>query len=369
MRGAHDVHAERDPVEIVGAGPAGLAAAITLARFGQRVVVHEMHGEVGHRFGADLQGLENWSTRIDVLDGLRADGITTAFDKLPCHCVPAFDAWNGRHDLRSAQPLVYVVQRGPGPGTLDTALLQQALALGVDVRFGSRIDQPRRAGILAGGPRGGRAIAVGYHFDTDMADGAWLILDDEVAPLGYAYLLVMNGRGTIKSCMFTGFRQEREYVRRTVERLQGLTRLSMRNARFHGGVANFTLPVTAKLNAHTLVGERAGFQDALAGFGIRYAIRSGILAARALLGAEDYDVAWQRDIRPGAEASHVNRAIYERLGNRGYRWLLRAHVCSGDARRCLRWLYAPAPWQRRLLPWVQRNPARERLRNDDVVSG
>ena len=42
-----------------------------------------------------------------------------------------------------------------------------------------------------------------------MADGVWVILDDELAPQGYAYLLVMNRRGTVKSCMFSGFKRKR----------------------------------------------------------------------------------------------------------------------------------------------------------------
>lgn len=39
------------PVKIAGAGPAGLAAAITLAHSGRQVIVYETQKEVGHRFG------------------------------------------------------------------------------------------------------------------------------------------------------------------------------------------------------------------------------------------------------------------------------------------------------------------------------
>jgi len=49
-------------IEIAGAGPAGLTAAITLAQAGRKVVVHEAYKEVGHRFSRDFQGLENWTT-------------------------------------------------------------------------------------------------------------------------------------------------------------------------------------------------------------------------------------------------------------------------------------------------------------------
>jgi flavin-dependent dehydrogenase len=41
------------------AGPAGLAAALTLARAGVLTVVHEIRHDVGARFHGDFQGIEN----------------------------------------------------------------------------------------------------------------------------------------------------------------------------------------------------------------------------------------------------------------------------------------------------------------------
>jgi flavin-dependent dehydrogenase len=340
-------------VEVVGAGPAGLAAAITLARGGRRVVVHEARHEVGHRFRRDLQGLENWSGDRDVLTMLNDVGLTTRFNAIPCSEGTGFDAWNRAYPLRGSAPLCYLVERGPGPGSLDRALLDQALASGVEVRFGSRKQRLDGQGIFASGPRKADAIAVGYHFMTRLADGFWIILDDNLAPGGYAYLLTMRGWGTVKSCMFHDFANQRVYVERTVERFRHLLGVDMRDARFHGGVANFFVPPTACRGPHPVIGEAAGFQDAFAGFGMRYAMLSGVTAAHSLMNGTDYDIAWRREIMRSMETAHVNRAIYDRLGNKGYRWLLRLQTVSGDGRGFLGRLYRSAHIRRLLLPFAR----------------
>ena len=352
---------EVQPIEIAGAGPAGLAAAITLARVGRRVVVHEAQREVGYRFQRDLQGLENWTTEQDVLLALEQLGITTGFEFLPCREGTVFDAWDHAYTTHSAEPLFYMIERGPNSGSLDTALLNQALALGVEVRFNSRLDKLQGPGILAIGPKVADAIAVGYHFDTSMADGFWVICDQKLAPQGYAYLLVMNGKGTVKSCMFSGFKQEKAYVARTVEAFQRLLGLEMVNPRPHGGVGNFRLPATALSGKHPVAGEFAGFQDTLWGFGIRHAIQSGVFAARSLLEGHDYDILWRRALAPLIETSVVNRALYSLLSNRGYRWCLRRMV-TRDARDLLRSQYHPSLIKRLLSPWAR---ARVRSRRRD----
>lgn len=351
-------------VQIAGAGPAGLAAAITLARAGRRVIVHETHPEVGYRFGSDLQGLENWSTEQDVLDMLQRLRLATDFAALPCVRGIGFDAWGERYDIVGKKPLFYLVERGPGPSTLDSALLNQARSLEVEVCFNSRLDQVEGPAILATGPKTADAIAVGYHFESDWDDGFWIIYDDDIAPKGYAYLLIKNGRGTVKSCMFTDFKQEQRYVQRTVEAFQRLVGLEMKNPRPHGGVGNFRIPARAVTGVHPVAGEQAGFQDFLWGFGMRYAMISGVLAARSLLQGEDYDRLWRMQLGSQLWNGQVNRAIFASLGNRGYRWFLRRNrTRRWDAHLFLHGFYQPWPVKRLLLPWARRQL---RLRRKDV---
>jgi flavin-dependent dehydrogenase len=70
--------------------------------------------------------------------------------------------------------------------------------------------------------------------------------------------------------MFTDFKAEATYLARTVAMFKERVGFSMRNARRFGGYANFRLPRTAVQGGHLVVGEQAGFQNALAGFGMRY---------------------------------------------------------------------------------------------------
>jgi len=342
-----------ETIQVVGAGPAGLAAAITLARAGRPVVVHEAAAEVGARFQGDHQGLENWTAEKDVLDDLRELGLTCDFARMPCRHGVVFDAWGKRYEFRSGSPVFYLIERGPDPGTLDSALLAQARELGIEIRFSSRLREVEGPAILAAGPRAADAIAVGFHFETSMPDGCWVICDDELAPQGYAYLLVMNGRGTVKSCMFSGFRRERECVARTVERFRELVGLEMKNPRPHGGAGNFRIPVSAYSGRHPVVGEQAGFQDTLWGFGIRFAIASGVLAARSLMDGADYDARWRDELNPVLRAAVVNRAVYRNLGNQGYRRFLRRASASGDARRFLQRYYGPSWLKSLLYPWAR----------------
>ena len=161
----------RPPHRFPGAGRAGLVAAITIAGHGGRAVVHERCGDVGMRFHGDFQGLESWAGEGDVLDELQSIGIEPTFEHTPIREMTIFDPAGSAHQYRSPHPIFYLIRRGPYPGTLDASLKDQALACGAEIRFRDRLDALPAGGIAAHGPCHPDAIAVGYVFDTDMADG------------------------------------------------------------------------------------------------------------------------------------------------------------------------------------------------------
>jgi flavin-dependent dehydrogenase len=343
----------RGELTIVGAGPARLACAIVLARGGARVLVREWKDCVGHRFHDDYQGLENWSRDTDVLAEFAEAGIAADFEHHPFDRGEVFDPSGKRHHVQGRRPLIYLVRRGPEAGTLDRALLEQALAAGVEVRFGDRVRDFDGAGVLAAGPREAGVIAAGHVFETPMADGAWLALGHEVAPGGYAYLLVQGGRGTVASCMYTSFRDQARHVAAAEAFFREHAGLDMLNPRPFGGYGNMRLPKTAMQGGHPVIGEHAGFQDALAGFGMRYAIRSGVLAARSLLDGGDYTKRWKAELGPALKAGVANRWIFNVAGEPGMKFAI-SRLARRDAGDLLRRAYALTPLKLLMLPIARR---------------
>ncbi|MDB4873982.1 MAG: Thiazole biosynthetic enzyme [Gemmatimonadetes bacterium] len=314
---------------ILGAGPSGLAAAITLAKAGHAVDVYERRGDCGARFGGDLQGIENWSTSLDALEELRAAGIAVDF-----HCAPISHAiqTNGVRDssLSFARPGLYLVKRGAAHDTLDQSLKRQALAAGARLHFRESID-PERADIVATGPRGRKIFAIdrGVVFDTDAPDCAVVLMDDRAAPKGYAYLLVSGGYGCLATMLFEDFPSIHErlaYTRRLLESRYGVT---VRNPRPVGGVGHFTLRAEFKKGSALHVGEAAGLQDFLWGFGIRSAIRSGVGAAGCVLEGRDWQAHADAQFSSALRASVVNRFLFENLRHGRYAVLMTLFKLGG----------------------------------------
>ncbi|NOX83135.1 MAG: NAD(P)/FAD-dependent oxidoreductase [Alphaproteobacteria bacterium] len=339
------------PITVVGAGPSGLASAIVLARAGKKVVVRESHKSVGARFHGDFQGLENWSVKTDVLDELRDLGITADFPVHPILSGAAYDADGRKYEVRDEKPLYYLVRRGPGADTLDSALLQAADKAGADIRFGDKVERVPPDAIVATGPRRADAIASGYIFTTDMADASHVSFDDRLAPWGYAYLLIANGIGTVAVCMFRDFKNHAVHLKEAVAYFERLTGVEMTDPKPFGGFGMLSHMTRVERGGRLLVGERAGLQDALAGFGMRYALISGALAARAKISGQSYASLLNRRMRSIHRAGIVNRFVFQTLGNKRHGWAL-SKLSAGAARRGLRRLYGGSLLHSILYPGV-----------------
>lgn len=340
-------------VTIAGAGPAGLAAAIVLARQGRAVLVHEKRSEVGSRFRDDYQGLENWSAEHDVLDALREMGLDIGSLCVPFSVGTVYAPGMSPVQVSSRRPIFYLVKRGPGKGTLDTGLREQALALGVKIITNSFVRNLEDVDIAASGPVRADVLALGATFDTMSPDHAAVVFDDALAPKGYGYCIVFGGRGTVASVQFGSSRGGRRQLNATVDFFRSEGGLHVENSRVFSGFGNFFVADRLTWGGTRFAGEAAGLQDYLWGFGMRYAMVSGCLAAQSILRGSDYDVRCRDTLKKNLESSLVNRYLFEHFGHTGYRYLAR-RLGSSEVRPCLRRLYSGTWYKRLLMLWISR---------------
>lgn len=328
----------KETIRIAGAGPSGLTAAIALAKNGIPVEVYERQPTVGARFNSDYQGIENWSRKNDVIDELTEFGIQPTFEFFPIAKGTIYST--GRQPLRvsSKRNLVYLVRRGPGRRTLDSDLAFQARESGARIFYNSS-PLLEEMDIIATGPRGVRAIAAGITFSCHESNSAYAIVGDDLAPGGYAYLLIAAGRATLATVLSKEFEKVKLALRNATCAFESLLNIQIEEPKYWGGYGNFEIPTTATRHRTLIVGEAAGFQDCLFGFGIRTAMTSGFLAAKSILEARDYDPLWRKWFMTQLRTSKTNRGLYEFFGKYAYDLLWRLIGNSREPRAFMRLLY------------------------------
>lgn len=331
-------------VHIIGAGPAGLVAAINLARESYEVTVHEQKKDVGWRFNGDFQGIENWSTEEDASDFLKTIGVFINFYFLPNSMVNFYGPDMRKVTIKTDRTLFYLVERGSAEWSLDQGLKRQALAEGVKFQWNHKLETLPSGWVIVGtGPKAADAIAKGIVFRTSHTDLCAGFLDNRIAPKAYAYLLVNNHKATFATCLFEDFQNERIYFAQALKTLQQTVNVDIKEPQEFGGYVNFFLKTSAVKHGRILyVGENAGFQDALWGFGLRYAMLSGYLAAVSIKTGLFYDDLCNRHIRPWLETSLTNRWLFAHLGNSGYRLVLNRLRKKKDIIAALRRHYRPS---------------------------
>ncbi|MEW6594618.1 MAG: NAD(P)-binding protein [Thermodesulfobacteriota bacterium] len=312
------------PVTIAGAGPAGLTAAIILARAGWPVTVYERHAAVGGHFRNDLRGLENWADHEDALVLFRSCGLSINFDAIPFRDLTVLAGTDGEHHFHCDRPAFFLIRRGAEQGCLDHGLAEQARECGVALRCGETL-APHAADIVATGTlhRHHFAAAAGETFRTDHPDIACGLLDNAAADKGYAYLLVAGGHGCLCTVFFDRFDLVQAGYALAKQRLLARFPVAMKDPRPFGGVGGFLLESCFVEKGRLRVGEAAGLQDMLWGFGLKGAVVSGFLAAQSLINGTDYAAAARARFSGRQQASLANRYLWERFAGRGYQRFLR----------------------------------------------
>ncbi|HTT09644.1 MAG TPA: NAD(P)-binding protein [Burkholderiaceae bacterium] len=338
-------------MRIVGGGISGLTTAIVLARGGARVEVFE-RGLAGPAMRpVRWDAVENWTTREDLAELLAR----WAIDATPFRTPRAVEviAFDGEcHPLRGARPLLYLVKRGAAHDSLDACLRRHAVALGVRMRLGETLPRECADVWAVGMPRRGFFLDAGITFRTTQPDRVAILVDHRVTPKACAYLIVADGIATLAVLLTRQFKRARRLLDAAVDAFQRERPFDMFDVRLQSGFGGGVRALRAQGVAPIVVGEAAGFLDYLWGFGIRYAMSSGVLAAHALLEGGDYRALVAREVAPLVHSSLVNRKLYDWTGNQVCRALIRLFCTRRDPHALLQRFYQSRRARSIFLPWA-----------------
>lgn len=348
-------------VKIAGGGISGMTSAITLARNGYPVQVHERKSLAGGRFYGDLQGLENWTKEIDVLQEINELGLNLDFYCKPLPNLTMIDGKGFNIKFHQERPLCYLVKRGTEFDSLDQALYRVARESGVDFRFSNHLD-PGDADIVATGPRMKEVFAVdtGVRFKTSHPDIAVALVNDSAAYKGYAYLLVVDGYGCICTVMFDRFKEIHRHFEYTLEVFDKFYDIDMHEEERVGGVGSFGSDLSFVQDGRLLVGECAGLQDLLWGFGIRSAISSGHLASDCLMKDLNYAKEANQMFAGQLHSGVVIRYLFEWISkfHSGYAFMGQLVKKQVDPAHFLRKAYSFTPIHKLIYPMAVRKMRR-----------
>ena len=344
-------------IGIAGAGLAGLTTAIGLAQSDQSVEIFEAAPDSGWGRKDTWDAVENWTTEADFGILLDQWKINRNFDFWPIRNFEVYDARGECYSITTSRPILYLVKRGNQSGTLEHTLKAQALDCGVTIHYNERRSHQDMNVWAVGAQNRGQFLGAGIRFQTRHPNTVKLLISASHAPKAYAYLFVMEGQGVLSAILTRNYANARSYLQRSLEFFRQVSPFDIENVRFTSGFGGRRADFWQNETTPLRVGEAAGFQDYLWGFGIRYALHSGYLAAQAISQGSDYNQAIYIQIRPLVYTSLLNRAVYNRAGDGVYRFLIEWFSTSPHLVELLHGRYrASIPKQLLwLLRWVQEN--------------
>lgn len=361
----------KERIDILGAGLSGLAAATILAKAGKEVHVHEIRKDSGARFDGDFQGIENWTSEIDFFDEMKSWGLDPGEFKSN-----AFDVIDLIHpDDVITNPVsngtaFRVVERGTDEHCIDQGFKRMAISAGAKIHYETRV-KPEDCDIIAAGPKDSSAIAFGEIFHTDHPNHVSFQLNDKLAPGAYSYLIIIDGIGLICTCLWRKQKKSGRYLNETIAWYESHYELNRIPIKRVGGKGDFSLPQKYTHENKIYVGEAGGLQDFMWGFGMRYAITSGVLAAQSILDECDYETEVRKRLVPLIKTSAINRFLMNRVGDRGFKFVanywMRDQRKKGDGLRFMKWVYQPGIFRKSLWPIVKISMLRKKMLDDGRV--
>lgn len=313
-------------IVIVGAGLSGLAAASWLSNNGFRVRLIERGAGIGHFRGQDFQIIRNYGKDAGFCDSLKQYKIDVGHKHPVTKIIKHAPSGKSMSVVGNGEPLFYVVRRGKSADSIDNQIFSSIHKPNLSIQFNRNV-HALSGDIAATGPVSGNVFGCGYTFEGVDAnpEEIHLFLDNDYAPDGYIYIAPFGGgTSTIGAVSFDLDVELKALLDRFLES-NGVARvLTEGNSKkeFFSGYGYCNYPKTAEIKGKLITGAAGGFVEASRGFGIKYSILSGLLAARSIIEGKDYDSLWTAEFGEELKAGLYRHFMLSKFNNSQYDKLL-----------------------------------------------
>lgn len=312
--------------KILGAGPAGLSAAISLANHDFETDVFEETSVIGGHTGNNIQAIRNYGSDAGIIQKMDSLGIKLKHLN-PIYKIMKYSPTHKFDEIYSKkEPLFYTFKRGVEQESLENQLAEQAREKGANILLGKKA-QVLDCHIIANGSKFD-PVGIGYgavfeNSDFDEKTISFFFGNQHIQH-GYAYVTPF-GKEQItiaitsfsKSDFSTMEKKFDEFIKKD-EIIKEILKSAKLVNRF-SGYGHFNIPDTAMHKYKYFTGGAAGFVDPARGFGVKYAILSGIMAAKAIINKNvNYDKEWQKEFKQELTEGFNRRVILNKLKIKDY---------------------------------------------------
>lgn len=309
---------------ILGAGPAGLSAAIKLLDCGHSVNVIEQTKSIGGFIGLDIQAIRNYGRDEGILTKFRKEGIDFKHANKILKIVKLSPSYKSDIIFSESEPLFYTFIRGTNKNSLENQLADKVISMGGDITLGQK-GKISSADIIACGSKfSPEGMIYGAVFENSNFDSNTVLqfLGSRFAG-GYGYIAPYSKKLTTVA-LTTFSKQSFGLLEKQFENFVKKEKLVvdlLKNASLvhkYAGHGHFNIPDTAVHKNKLFVGGAAGFVDPARGFGIKYAILSGILAAKSINDGVNYDSLWKKEFEGELFDGFGRQLLFQRLKDTDY---------------------------------------------------
>jgi flavin-dependent dehydrogenase len=306
-------------IKILGAGISGLTAAINLAKNGKIVKVFEIKDAVGKGSHPSVNAFigKGIARFEEVLEKCCLSELEYSKNE-----ITKFRIVTKNNDVLFVDDIKNCLVNRGNKNSIEYKLYKLAKKHGVEFEFNTKLKE-HDVDIVATGPKTPDIVVYGnvYKNTTFPKNQMIIVRIDKYSPVGwYMYTIPHeNGNVEIINCVSTKNPDKaKKLFIKAIEELECF-KTPLKNAEQLyeiSGFGNANYLKTCISGGRLYIGEAAGFQDVLYGYGMHYAMLSGKIAADSIILEKNYDEMWKQEFSFGLKKRFAMRFIISLFGNR-----------------------------------------------------